>query len=418
MVTIPPEPLSDRLPERLPTATWTQREDIRLMLDALDPDGREPDLCRYVGGAVRDTLLGLPVKDVDIATRLRPETVLNRLQDAAIKAVPTGIDHGTITAVLADGPVEITTLRRDVATDGRRATIAYSDDWREDAARRDFTINALYADPATLELTDFFGGRVDLAARQVRFIGRATERIAEDHLRILRYFRFFARFGGGDPDAEAIAACAAMAPTLKALSRERVAQELLALLDTADPLPAVRLMVAHRVLDEVLPDRAGDALDRLAALLGRERQTGRRAAALTRLAALLPRDPLQAARVAARLRLSKNRTNALVQLLTPLPDDALTPSVYAYRHGADAARERLLLEAADPGPGLAMLDAWQPPQFLLGGRDVLALGLEPGPKVAAVLQAAERAWIAEGFPDAARQHALCREAAARIAGKS
>ncbi|MGQ3179338.1 MAG: CCA tRNA nucleotidyltransferase, partial [Blastomonas fulva] len=168
------------------SAAWTQRTDLAAMLAALDPGG---DQCRYVGGAVRDALLGVDAVDVDIATRLLPDQVMAALADAGIKAVPTGIEHGTVTAVLPAGPVEITTLRRDVTTDGRHAEVAFTDDWREDAARRDFTINALFADPRTLEVTDYFGGEADLAARLVRFIGDADARILEDHLRILRLFR-------------------------------------------------------------------------------------------------------------------------------------------------------------------------------------------------------------------------------------
>src|SRR6185295_19219838 len=182
----------------LPDAPWRSRPGMKRLLGAL---GAETGDARYVGGCVRDTLLGLPVSDVDLATRLTPETVLDRLRKAGIKAVPTGIAHGTITAVIAGAPVEVTTLRRDVATDGRRATIAYTEDWREDAARRDFTFNALLADPVGSQVVDYFGGGADLKARRVRFIGEPLQRIAEDHLRILRFFRFHARFGRGAPDA-------------------------------------------------------------------------------------------------------------------------------------------------------------------------------------------------------------------------
>ena len=173
--------------DRLPDMPWRHRPGLGGLLGALDaPAGK----ARFVGGAVRDSLLGLPVNDVDIATTLDPHAVVDRLKDAGIKAVPTGIDHGTVTAILPDGPVEITTLRRDVSTDGRRATVAYTDDWWEDAARRDFTVNALYADPVSGAISDYFGGLDDLKARRLRFIGDAAARIAEDHLRILRYFRF------------------------------------------------------------------------------------------------------------------------------------------------------------------------------------------------------------------------------------
>ncbi len=197
---------------KLSSADWTTRDDIAALIAALGPGN-----ARYVGGAVRDTFLGIAVKDVDIATPLVPDEVIARLNAAGIRNVPTGIEHGTITAVLPFGPVEITTLRHDVSTDGRRATVAFATDWQEDAARRDFTINALYADPVTLEIADYFGGLDDLAVRRVRFIGDARSRIREDHLRILRYFRFQARFGSQPADLEAEQSCAELAATLKGL---------------------------------------------------------------------------------------------------------------------------------------------------------------------------------------------------------
>ena len=235
----------------LPPAPWRDRPGLGTLLDALDAAAGET---RVVGGAVRDTLLGLPVADLDLATRLAPQTVIDRVRAAGLKAVPTGLAHGTVTAVLPDGSVEVTTLRRDIATDGRRATVAFSDDWREDAARRDFTINALYADPGDGAVIDFFGGLDDLAAGRVRFIGDPLQRIAEDHLRILRFFRFHARFGRGDPDEAALAACAARANDLMALSRERIADELLKLLAGVDPAPVIALMLGHGVLRPVLPE--------------------------------------------------------------------------------------------------------------------------------------------------------------------
>ncbi|MEP0730677.1 MAG: CCA tRNA nucleotidyltransferase, partial [Parasphingorhabdus sp.] len=199
---------------RLPPADWTKRQGLSALIAALD------DKVRYVGGAVRDTLLDLEVKDVDIATPLLPDDVIERLKAASIKVIPTGIAHGTVTAILPDGPVEITTLRRDVSTDGRRATVAFSEDWKEDAARRDFTINALSADPHSREIYDYFGGLDDLEGPHIRFIGSAAERIAEDHLRIMRYFRFLARFGRRQVDDEAFDACTTAAEKLETLSRE------------------------------------------------------------------------------------------------------------------------------------------------------------------------------------------------------
>jgi poly(A) polymerase len=208
---------------------------MRGMTKLLAALGAAEGLTRYVGGAVRDDLLDLPVNDVDFATRLRPEQVVERLQSAGLKAVPTGIEHGTITAVSDGHPYEVTTLRRDVETFGRHATVSFTDDWKEDAARRDFTINALTADPLSGEIFDYFEGLDDLAQRRVRFIGDPFDRIAEDHLRILRFFRFHARFGVGAPDSAALDACTARANDLMALSRERIADELLKLLAVDDP---------------------------------------------------------------------------------------------------------------------------------------------------------------------------------------
>ena len=265
----------------LPDADWRHRPGLDALLDALDVAGGK---ARFVGGAVRDGLLGLPVNDLDIATTIDPHEVVDRLKTAGIKAVPTGIDHGTITAVIGGWPVEITTLRRDVSTDGRRATIAYTDDWREDAARRDFTINALYADPLTREVTDYFGGVADLEARRLRFIGDASARIAEDHLRILRYFRFLARYGGDVLDADAYEACRAAANSLMALSRERIADELLKLIVVAAPLHALRLMVDGGILRAVLAEVDGAGIARLEQLIAREAAAGVTPAPVRRLA--------------------------------------------------------------------------------------------------------------------------------------
>lgn len=281
---------------RLPDAAWTARADLAALVKVLGKGN-----ARYVGGAVRDTLLGLPVKDVDIATPLRPLKVIGKLKDAGIKAIPTGIEHGTVTAVLEHGPVEITTLRHDVSTDGRRATIAFADEWQDDAVRRDFTINALYADPATGEVFDWFGGLDDLSARRVRFIGDARQRIREDHLRILRYFRFHAKFGSLPADPEAEAACSELAATLKGLSRERVGMETMNLLALADLAPTAARMAELGVLAVILPEADVAAL---AALVAEEARQGVAPDPLRRLAALLPADVPLAEQVASRFRLS------------------------------------------------------------------------------------------------------------------
>jgi poly(A) polymerase len=363
---------------------------------------------RYVGGCVRDTLLGLAVSDVDLATRLPPKVVLERLAKARIKAVPTGLAHGTVTAVVAGQPVEVTTLRRDVATDGRRATIAYTDDWREDAARRDFTINALLADPETLEVVDYFDGEADLSARRVRFIGDPLTRIAEDHLRILRFFRFFARFGAGDPDREAVEACAARANDLMALSRERIADELIKLLALPEPAAAVRLMVGRDILKPVLPEIEPDGAERLEWLVVREREAGAAPHPLRRLAALLPADPEKAAAIAARLRLSNRSARRLAAAAARDTEEARSPEALAYAIGAEEAVDRILLGDGEPA-ATAALDGWQRPRLRLGGGELIAMGLAPGPVVARTLQNVEREWAEAGFPpDGAAQRVIAR----------
>nr|WP_202131650.1 CCA tRNA nucleotidyltransferase [Aurantiacibacter rhizosphaerae] len=351
------------------------------------------DNLRWVGGAVRDTLLGLPVKDIDAATTLHPEEVMARLKEAKIKSVPTGLDHGTITAVTEGGPVEVTTLRKDVATDGRRATIEFAEDWQDDAARRDFTINALFAHPETLEISDFFGGLHDLEARRVRFIGDARQRIREDHLRILRYYRFQARFGS-TLDTEGEEACAELAPMLKGLSRERVAMELLGLLALPDALDTLTRMLERGVMEVILPEVSAEGLDRLAALVRSEQQQAAAPDAIRHLAAMLPADPRIAAQVASRLRLS----NAHKKRLTRLAGRARRPGdarVLAYREGMEVATDLLLLSDQPTAP----LDNWQAPQFPLRGGEIVARGVDAGPEVARILQSVESRWLEEGFPE-------------------
>ncbi|ARS29552.1 CCA tRNA nucleotidyltransferase [Sphingomonas sp. KC8] len=381
---------------RLPDAPWQHRAGLAALMSALDGAN---GAIRYVGGAVRDTLIGLDVSDIDCATILPPETVAGRIRDAGFKAVPTGIAHGTVTAVLPGATVEVTTLRRDVSTDGRRATVAFTDDWREDAARRDFTINALFADPLNREVIDYFGGLDDLAAGRIRFIGDPLTRIAEDHLRILRFFRFHARFGRGKPDAAGLAACAARANDLMGLSRERIADELLKLLALPDPRETVALMHAQGIFAPVLPEIETTGIARLARLIGREAIAGIAPDAARRLAALLPRDPVTVVQVAARLRLS-NAIRGRLELLASPPAADAPPVPIAYRH-PDAAIDLILLSDSDDAAlaaAIAMLDGWQRPVFPLKGGDLVKRGLRPGPRVAAALQSIERNWIAAGFP--------------------
>ena len=376
---------------KLDAKGWRRRRGMAKLLDAL---GASDGLTRYVGGAVRDNLLKIPVSDIDLATRLRPEEVVERLQAAGIKAVPTGIEHGTITAVSDGQPVEVTTLRRDVSTDGRRATVAFTDDWSEDAARRDFTINALMADPETGEIFDYFGGLADIEQRRVRFIGDPLQRIAEDHLRILRFFRFHGRFGEGEPDAEALQACTERANDLMALSRERIADELLKLLAVADPSPTVELMIARQILKPVLPEIRADALPRLRELVAAEAQSAVPQDPLRRLAALLPADPDLAERVAARLKLS-NRARKRLACAASRQVGA-KPRALAYRIGSECAVDRLLL-GGRPAEA-AEIASWTPPRLPIGGGALIARGVPRGPEVARALRRIEDRWVAAGFP--------------------
>jgi poly(A) polymerase len=390
---------------KLDTKKWRRRTGMAKLLDAL---GAGEGLTRYVGGAVRDDLLGLPVSDVDLATRLRPDEVVERLQAAGIKAVPTGFDHGTVTAVSDGHPYEVTTLRRDVETHGRRATVAFTDDWQEDAARRDFTINALMADPASGEVFDYFGGLSDLEQRHVRFIGDPFERIAEDHLRILRFFRFHARFGLGEPDAQALDACTARANDLMALSRERIADEMLKLLGGDDPSPTVEVMLDRGILKPVLPEIAPAAAKALAAIVAAEAESGIAADSLRRLTALLPRDPELAAAIAARLKLSNRARKRVACAADPML--ASEPHAIAYRNGVPCAVDRLLL-AGRTAEAKAIAD-WKPPRLPIGGGALIRRGLKEGPLVSRTLRQIEDRWIAAGFPGGAAFDAIVADALA------
>jgi len=398
----------------LPDAPWRTREGLGRLLDALDAGA---GATRYVGGVVRDTLAGIAAVDIDCATVLAPHDVGARIRAAGFKAVPTGIAHGTVTAILPGGPVEVTTLRRDLSTDGRRATVAFTDDWREDAARRDFTINALSADPVSGAIHDYFGGIDDLAAGRVRFIGDPAQRIAEDHLRILRFFRFHARFGKGPPDAAGLDACVARANDLMALSRERIADELLKLLGLADPVATVALMVERGILRPVLPEIDAEGAARLARLAKREAAFGIAPDGIRRLSALLPRDAALAARVGARLKLSNAQRARLELQAAPVPP--APARAIAWRYPREAADLLLLSDWTDAeiAAALDMLRTWERPVFPLKGGDLVALGLRPGPAVAATLQAIERDWIAAGFADEPWVRERARRAVAEIVGK-
>lgn len=371
---------------------------------------------RFVGGAVRDTLLGRPVTDIDVATTLAPEDVMERLRKAGITTVPTGLSHGTVSVKLPDRTIEITTLRRDIETDGRHAQVALIDDWQEDAQRRDFTINALYLDQAG-ELYDPVGGLADLRAGRVRFIGNAETRIGEDALRLLRFYRFFAHYGKSDADIDARAACRKLAALATRLSAERVRAELMKLLSATKPVPALRIMAADGVLAVILPEAI--RLDRLARLIAVEKAPDW----LRRLAALVAVDKSGASAVARRLRLTKEERSRLEALVAP----AWTIDLGAaeaqqrralFRLGRALYRDLVLLsgDAARVPRLLAMADALTIPIFPLKGADVVALGVPAGPDVSRWLAAIEDWWEKRDYaPDRECCLAELRE---RLAGKA
>jgi poly(A) polymerase len=379
----------------------------RAVIAALQARGG-PDCARFVGGCVRDSLLdrGGAVADVDIATTLTPPQVIEALNAAGLRAIPTGVEHGTVTALSDSRPFEITTLRRDVETDGRRAVVAFTTDWAEDAQRRDFRLNALYAEPDGALHDPTGGGLEDVAARRIVFVGDAETRIREDALRILRFFRFLARVGeAAQADAAGLAACAKLKGLIEGLSGERIQQEMLKLLAAPDPLPALRLMAEAGALQEALPGVAG--LDRLEGLLRVEAALGEPGDSVLRLAALLP-DEAAALAVAARLRLSnadKARLRALraADLLTlapTLPAEGLRRLVYRRSAGAVGDALRLAWAGADDPRWAALVDlaqSWTPPTLPITGAEIMALGAPQGPLVGVIRQALEDWWVDADF---------------------
>ena len=367
---------------RIEPPAWLVDPALQPLLDAIG-DGR------FVGGVVRDTLLGLAPGDLDLATPLEPEAVIERLTKAGIRSVPTGIAHGTVTAVLADGrPVEITSLRRDVATDGRHATVAFTADWAADAARRDFTMNALYLD-RTGAVWDPMGGIEDCLTGRVRFVGEPARRIEEDVLRILRFYRFQARYGRTPADPEARAACRARVHLIAGLAGERLQAETRKLLAAADPVPTVRLMIEDGVLAAYLP--APFHPDRLAALVAIEPKPD----PLRRLASLIDLG----AGAAERLRLSTAERDRLITLTGPNPvdpaADAPAQRRTLYHYGAPLYRDFALL--ADAPDLLAQADAWPVPTLPIAGKDLRALGVPSGPALGDLLKQIEAWWIAGDF---------------------
>lgn len=393
-------------PPSLKDASWLQRPETHRVFAALRGDGIET---RAVGGAVRNTLLGRDVSEVDLATTALPKAVMAMARKAGLKAIPTGIAHGTVTVVADGESFEVTTLRRDVETFGRHATIAFTEDWTEDAQRRDFTLNALYAD-ADGTLYDPLGGYDDLIAGRVRFIGEADERIKEDYLRILRYFRFNAYYGKDGLDPAGLAACVRQHAGLAKLSAERVAGELRRILIAPRAFAAVKALFDYGLLSGVLS--AAPRLDRLSRLIAIEEGLSRAPDPALRLAALSVFVREDAPRLAARFKLS-NAEQAVLALGADdgldgeLPDED-TAKRLLYRLGPDRFALQVLLAWAgsDAAPddsdwreALTLPARWEAPVFPLRGPDVTALGNLKGPEIGALLRAVEQAWIDGGFAE-------------------
>jgi len=407
-------------------AGWLSDHDLQKLLAVLGVDGDE---ARIAGGAVRNALLGEDVADIDIATTSLPEESTRRAAAAGFKTVPTGIEHGTVTVVAGGRAYEVTTLRADVETDGRRAKVRFGRDWKADAERRDFTVNALYA-TAEGQVIDLVGGLADLKSRTLRFIGDPEARIREDYLRILRFFRFFAWYGAGRPDADGLRACARLKSGMDGLSAERVWHELKRLLAAPDPSRSLLWMRQTGVLAQVLPESEKWGIDAIHALVAAERDLGWAADPLLRLEAMVPPDALRMHALAERLRLSGAEAERLQRWAASSP---LTPAAteaeaarHFYRQDRQAMLDRLrlalasararaagvddasLLEAAGLLRLLRFAETWQKPAFPLKGSDLKSHGMKPGPELGARLRQLEDAWIASGFRlgrDALLEHA-------------
>ncbi len=416
-------------PSQLPSlaaAEWLNAPEARAVFAALAADGAET---RAVGGSVRNALFGLPVKDVDLATTALPAEVMRLAEKAGLKAVPTGIEHGTVTIVSGHLPYEVTTLRRDIETFGRHAVVTFTTDWAEDARRRDFTMNALYAS-ADGTLFDPLGGYADLARRRVRFIGNPHERIREDYLRILRFFRLFAEYGEGAPDPESLAAAISERQGLAKLSGERLAVELLRLLAAPRAVEAVHAMSEGHVLEVLSKHPAPRKVERLAAI---EAHLGRTPDPVLRLAAMFVLTAEDAERIGERLKLSRADRDTLSSVAEKRAEDhAFVPEtperqarVALYRLGPQIYLNRALIAwatghadvtDAKRSARLELGQRWQAPAPPFSGRDVIALGIPPGKSIGKVLSAFEAWWLDADFPSdpAELQAALAR--AARDAG--
>ncbi len=413
-------------------SAWLKDENLQLLLSLLNGHGGE---ARIAGGAVRNTLIGETVNDIDIATTCLPEEVMRRAETAGFKPVPTGIEHGTVTVVADGQPFEVTTLRQDVETHGRHATVQFGRDWRADAERRDFTMNGLYAE-ADGTVIDLVGGIGDIENRVLRFIGDPETRIQEDYLRILRFFRFFAWYGHGRPDAEGLKACARLKSGIDTLSAERIWAELKKLLGAPDPSRALLWMRQAGVLSIALPETDKWGIDAIHELIATEKVLSWPDDPLLRLEAIVPSDPVRMRELANRLKLANAEASRLVAWAssTAAPSN-LSDSAFAktlYREGATAHEDRLklalvsarargfkddqaLIEAGDYGRLLAQAQHWEKPVFPVSGQDLLDNGHEPGVQLGSLLTRLENEWVEAGF--AANKKTIVARAA-ELAGTS
>lgn len=400
--------------KNLANALWLQDEPLQKLLEVLSQEGEE---ARIVGGAVRNTLLGEPINDVDIATTTVPEETIRRAESVGFKTVPTGIRFGTVTVVADGRPYEVTTLRSDVETDGRRAKVVFGRDWSVDAHRRDFTINALYVDRHG-RIYDDVGGMADIETRTIRFIGDADERIEEDYLRILRFFRFFAWYGAGRPDSEGLKACARLKENITQLSAERVWAEIKKMLSAPDPSRALLWMRQSGVLTLAVPETEKWGIQAIHSVVATGAAFGWPHDALLRLMSLLPPDQVRMKVMAKRLKFSKTET---ARIMNWAACDAVLPNFtdlklqkLIYRRGRQPVLDRLRLamaamreKALYDVPAMSALSQyaallgtagkWVIPTFPLKGEDLLSQGYAKGPALGDALKKLENRWVESGF---------------------
>ncbi len=395
-------------------ANWLRSKPLQALFAALNRDGGE---VRVVGGAVRNTLLGTKVSDVDLATTHLPEETVRLAKEAGFKPVPTGIEHGTITVVVQGQPFEVTTLRKDIETNGRHAKVAFGTDWKTDAERRDFTINALYA-TADGDVIDYVGGLADVETKTLRFIGDAEERIREDYLRILRFFRFFAWYGSGRPETDGLRASARLKDGLNQLSAERVWSELKKLLSAPDPSRAMLWMRQSGVLNIILPESEKWGIDAIHGLVRAETDLDWQVDALLRLESIVPPDAARMTELGKRLKMSnaerarleawaradaiKSETSeqALKKLVYRGSSQAVADRIrlaYASARQEAAASDEAMIRAGGYSRLLDAVEKYEPLVFPVTGGDLLSLGIEKGPGLGEALRGLETLWIDSGF---------------------